>query len=227
MRVLIIEDDRGIAGGLRSGLRALGWVAEHAATLSAARAALASEPYDVVLLDLGLPDGDGLGLLRQLRAAPAGARNGAQTPVLVMTARDAVVSRVAGLDLGADDYVGKPFELDELAARIRAVHRRARGRAQPVLRIGELEIDPAARVVRRAGRAVELSAREFDLLLALAEASPRVLSRAQIEAALYSGDEAPESNTVEVHVHHLRRKLGDPVIRTMRGVGYYVPAPGP
>jgi len=140
-----------------------------------------------------------------------------------MTARDQVASRIAGLDMGADDYVTKPFDPGELAARMRALVRRAAGRAQATLQVGDLQIDPAARTVQRAGLPLELSAREFGVLLALAEARPRVLSRAQIEARLYSWDNALDSNAIEVHVHHLRRKLGDGVIRTLRGVGYFVP----
>ena len=145
-------------------------------------------------------------------------------PVLIMTARDEVASRIAGLDLGADDYLTKPFDPDELAARVRALRRRAAGRAQPTLRYGALEIDPAARTVTRDGRPVELSTREFSILLALMEARPQVLSRAQIEAKLYNWDSALDSNAIEVHVHRLRRKLGEAIIRTVRGVGYFVPA---
>jgi two-component system OmpR family response regulator/two-component system response regulator QseB len=186
--------------------------------------ALAGEPYDVVLLDLGLPDGDGSTLLQRLRATPAGRLPDPGTPVLIMTARDEVASRIAGLDLGADDYLTKPFDPDELAARMRALRRRTAGRAQATLRYGDLEIDPAARTVLRGGVPVELAAREFSVLLALIESRPRVLSRAQIEAQLYNWDSTLESNAIEVHVHRLRRKLGEGLIRTVRGVGYYVPA---
>ncbi len=221
MRVLVVEDDPGITEGLRAGLKRHGCAADFVATLARADAALAVETYDIVLLDLGLPDGDGLALLRRLRAGG----DGAQLPVLVMTARDEVASRIGGLDLGADDYLTKPFDVDELAARMRALRRRSVGRSEPRLQLGAVEIDPAARAVRRDGQAVELTAREFDVLRALAEVRPRVLSRAQIEAALYAFDAAaPDSNAVEVHVHRLRRKLGEGVIRTMRGVGYFVPA---
>jgi len=224
MRVLVVEDDEAIAGALKSHLQAQGWAVDGASGIAAAWAALAVERFDVVLLDLGLPDGDGTELLRRLRHMPAGRLPEAGTPVLIMTARDQVASRIAGLDLGADDYVTKPFDPDELTARMRALQRRSMGRAQPTLSYRELRVDPAGRTVTREGRAVEISAREFAVLLALLESRPRVLSRAQIEERLYSFDQVLESNAIEVHVHHLRRKLGDALIRTVRGVGYYVPA---
>ncbi len=223
MRVLVVEDDRGIAEGLAAHLGRSGHAVDCTATMAAAWNALCSENYEVVLLDLGLPDGDGIELLRRMRHAPEG-RPDPATPVLIMTARDQVASRIQGLDLGADDYLTKPFDPDELAARMRALTRRMAGRAQATIRYGALEIDPAARTVQRAGEAVELSAREFSVLLALMEARPRVLSRAQIEAKLYNWDNALESNAIEVHVHRLRRKLGESLVRTVRGVGYYVPA---
>ncbi len=224
MRVLVVEDDEGIADGLRTTLRQQGAAVDVAPSLSAAWSALRGEAFDVVLLDLGLPDGDGSELLHRVRKTPPGALPDPATPVLIMTARDQVASRIAGLDMGADDYVVKPFDADELAARMRALRRRATGRAQALLRCGELEIDTAARTVNRLGRPVDLSAREFAVLLALADVRPRVLSRPQIEAKLYNFDQVLDSNAIEVHVHHLRRKLGDGVIRTMRGVGYFVPA---
>lgn len=224
MRVLVVEDDAAIAAGLRAHLGAEGWAVDVVAGVRPGWAALAAEPFDVVLLDLGLADGDGTELLRRVRQAPAGRLPDPQTPVLIMTARDQVASRIAGLDLGADDYLTKPFDPGELAARMRALQRRAAGRAQPVIRYKDLEVEPAARTVRRDGRPVELSGREFAVLLALLEASPRVLSRTQIEARLYNFDTQLESNAIEVHVHHLRKKLGEGLIRTVRGVGYYVPA---
>jgi DNA-binding response OmpR family regulator len=224
MRVLVVEDDAGIAAGLADHLARLGCAVDIAASLNGAWAALTAEPFDIVLLDLGLPDAQGTDLLPRLRRAPPGGLPDPATPVLILTARDEVAARIAGLDLGADDYMAKPFDPDELAARMRALRRRAAGRAQPTLRYGDLEIDPASRTVARAGHPVELSAREFSVLLALMEVRPRVLSRAQIEAKLYNWDTALESNAIEVHVHHLRRKLGDGVLRTVRGVGYYVPA---
>lgn len=226
MRVLVVEDDERIADGLAAHLGRLGHAVDAAATLAAGWAALRSEPFDLVLLDLGLPDGDGCTLLARLRAAPADALPDPHTPVLVMTARDEVASRIDALDRGADDYVTKPFDPDELAARMRALRRRAAGRSQALLRHGDLVLDPAARTVVRAGVPVVLSGREFAVLQALLEARPRVLSRQQIEAALYNWDHVLDSNAIEVHVHHLRKKLGEGVIRTLRGVGYFVPDAG-
>jgi two-component system response regulator QseB len=223
MRVLVVEDDEGIATGLQAHLRQLGWAVDVTGGVETAWTALCVEPFDLVLLDLGLRDGDGAEVLRRLRRAPTGRLPDAATPVLIMTARDQVAARIECLDMGADDYVTKPFDVDELAARMRALRRRAVGRAQPQLQYADLAIDPAARTVRRGGAAVELSAREFDLLLVLLEASPHVLSRAQIEAKLYDWDSGPDSNAIEVHIHRLRRKLGEQLIRTVRGVGYFVP----
>ncbi|MEO8151608.1 MAG: response regulator transcription factor [Rhizobacter sp.] len=224
MRVLVVEDDEGIAAGLRGHLRQQSYAVDVAGNVSHAWAALCGEHFDIVLLDLGLPDGDGHELLQRLRQTSPGRLPDAQTPVLIMTARDEVASRIAALDCGADDYVTKPFDPDELAARMRALRRRAAGRAQPTVRCGEVEIDPASRTVNRGGQTVELSAREFAVLLTLVEVRPRVLSRSQIEARLYDWDSTLESNAIEVHVHHLRKKLGEGVIRTLRGVGYFVPA---
>ena len=223
MRILVVEDDEGIAHGLGLALRQDGWAMDVAADVDTAWAALEAEPFDMVLLDLGLGERDGSEVLQRLRQARPGRLPDPATPVLIMTARDEVSSRIAGLDMGADDYLTKPFDAGELAARMRALRRRQAGRAQPVLRWGELEIDPAAREVRRAGRPVELSAREFALLMVLMEARPRVLSRQQIEASLYDWSSLLESNAIEVHVHHLRKKLGEGIIRTLRGVGYFVP----
>ncbi len=227
MRVLVLEDDQRIADGLATHLGRLGHAVDIAGTLAAGWAALRAEPFELVLLDLGLPDGDGSSLLARLRASPAGGLPDPRLPVLVMTARDEVASRIAALDIGADDFVGKPFDPDELAARMRALHRRAAGRSTPLLRHGDLVLDPAARSVTRAGRPLFLSAREFAVLQLLLEVQPRVLSRQQIEAALYNWDHALDSNAIEVHVHHLRKKLGEGVIHTLRGVGYFVPETGP
>ncbi len=223
MRVLVVEDDEGIAEGLKSNLRRHGWAVDAMGRADLAWAALCAEPFDLMLLDLGLADGEGTDLLRRLRQSPGGRLPDPALPVLIMTARDHVASRIENLDLGADDYVTKPFDVDELAARMRALRRRAAGRAQSTLRHGALVIDPAARTVLHDAQPVELSAREFDLLLVLLEASPHVLSRAQIEAKLYNWESGLDSNAIEVHVHRLRRKLGEELIRTVRGVGYFVP----
>lgn len=227
MRLLVVEDDEGIANGLADNLRRHGWAVDITNAMGAAWAALRTEPFDAVLLDLGLPDGDGTQLLRSLRSCKS-ATPDPRTPVLIMTARDTVSDRIEGLDCGADDYVTKPFDFDEVAARLRALKRRAAGRASPLLLHGDLEVDPAARTVCLGGVPVDVSTREFDVLLALLEASPRVLSRAHIEAKLYNWQAALDSNAIEVHVHRLRRKLGEGWIRTVRGVGYFVPeAPPP
>jgi DNA-binding response OmpR family regulator len=220
MRVLIVEDDAGIAGGLAATLRAAGYAVDVCGTLGQASAALQVEAFDLALLDLTLPDGDGLDWLRRLRAG------GHAMPVLIMTARDALADRVAGLDQGADDYLVKPFEPEELLARMRVALRRSEGRAAPVLVHGDLEVDPAAHTVRRAGQTVNLRAKEFALLLALLRASGQVVSRQRLEEALYGFDDSLESNALEVHMHHLRRKLGDGLVKTVRGVGYFVPRPG-
>ncbi len=220
MRVLIVEDDTGIATGLAATLKTAGYAVDVCGTLGQAAAALQVEAFDLVLLDLNLPDGDGIDWLRRLRTG------GQAMPVLIMTARDALPDRVAGLDQGADDYLVKPFEPEELLARMRVALRRSEGRASPVLQHGDLEVDPAGRTVRRAGQSVTLRAKEFALLMVLLRASGQVVTRQRLEEALYGFDEALESNALEVHMHHLRRKLGEGLVKTVRGVGYFVPRPG-
>ena len=230
MRILVVEDDAGIASGLRSNLQQRGYAVDVSDGVASAWSALRAERFDAVLLDLGLVDGDGSELLRRLRLShpAAGAASATlpdpATPVLIVTARDQVHQRIAGLDQGADDYLTKPFDVDELDARLRALLRRAAGRASPTIRLGDIELDPATRTVRQQGKPVEMSPREFSVLL---EARGRVLSRQQIEERLYSWDAAVESNAVEVHIHHLRRKLGSASIQTMRGVGYFMPQEKP
>jgi two-component system, OmpR family, response regulator QseB len=178
--------------------------------------------YDLALLDLGLPRKDGIEILKALR------RSGSSIPVVVITARDALADRIVGLDCGADDYLVKPFDLDELAARVRALSRRAGGRATPLVEHGPLTLDPATREVRVRGKPVSLSGREYALIEALTARPGLVLSRAQLEERLYGWGEEVASNAIEVHIHHLRRKLGPGWIRTLRGVGYalYPPAAG-
>jgi two-component system response regulator QseB len=214
MRLLLVEDDEMIGAAAREGLRQEGHAVDWVRDGAQAEAAAANGVYDLVLLDLGLPRRDGLSVLRSLRA------RGHEVPVLVITARDAVADRVAGLDAGADDYLVKPFDLDELAARVRAVLRRRAGRSSAVLHVGELEVDTAARRVRWKGREVALSAREYALLEALADRPGAFLSRAQLEERLYGWDEEIGSNAVEVHIHALRRKLDPALIRNVRGLGY-------
>ncbi|MCB1625818.1 MAG: response regulator transcription factor [Pseudomonadales bacterium] len=221
MRVLIVEDDLQLGDGLLHGLRAAGFAADWVRDGTAADRSLLAESFSVVVLDLGLPGIDGRDLLQRLRA------RGDRTPVLVLTSRDAVEDRIAGLDGGADDYLVKPVAIAELAARLRALARRAAGEAAPILTIGALQIDPAAHSVCWHGTAVELGTREFAVLEELARNAGRVLSREQLESRLYEWDRALESNAIEVHVHHLRRKLAPELIRTIRGVGYLMPrAPG-
>ncbi|MDP1924624.1 MAG: response regulator transcription factor, partial [Thiobacillus sp.] len=217
----LVEDDRMLGDGLQAGLTQAGYAVDWLRDGDAAVAALSTESFAAVVLDLGLPKRDGLSVLQWLRA-----RHDA-TPVLILTARDQLEDKVRGLDLGADDYVLKPFDLDEIAARLRALVRRAHGRPEPVLSLGEVELDPAARSVTRAGLAVELTPREFDLLQLLLENSGRVLTRRALEEQLYTWNDAVDSNALEVHIHHLRKKLGNELIRTVRGVGYMASAATP
>jgi DNA-binding response OmpR family regulator len=217
MRILVVEDDPLLGDALQVGLRQRGFEADWVRDGVAAQLALAGEPFAAAVLDLGLPRLDGIELLRRERA------RGSRTPVLVLTARDAVEERVRGLDSGADDYVVKPVDLDELAARLRALVRRSRGEPAPLLEIGPLRLDPASRSVVFRGQPVELQAKEFNLLQELMSNAGRVLSREQLASRLYAWGDEVESNAVEVHVHHLRRKLAPALIRTVRGVGYVLP----
>ncbi len=204
-----------IRAALKQDGSAVDWVRDG----RSAESTLATEQFDLVLLDLGLPQRDGLEILRAMRLRHD------QTPVIVLTARDALQDRVAGLDAGADDYLVKPFELEELAARIRAVTRRKAGRAEPAIEVGDVRLDPSMRQVTRGGEPVVLSAREYAVLEALMSRPGAILSRAQLEDRLYGWGDAIESNAVSVYVHQLRRKLGSDFIRNVRGVGYYVGRP--
>jgi DNA-binding response OmpR family regulator len=208
------EDDLVLGDGLRAGLRQLGFQVDWVRDGVAAERELSACVYSAAVLDLGLPFKDGLTVLQALRARKI------NTPVLVLTARDAVPDRIQGLDMGADDYVVKPVDLHELGARLRSLVRRAHGQVQETLRSGPLVMDLAARHVSLEGEAVALSTREFDLLHALMLNAGRVMSREQLEQQLYSWGYEVESNAVEVHIHHLRRKLYPDVIQTVRGVGY-------
>jgi len=216
MRILLVEDDAMIGKTLQQALQQDGYAVDWVSDGRAAQAAIAAadDAYAMVLLDLGLPKKDGIELLRDLR------RQGNRIRVLVVTARDAVADRVAGLDAGADDYLTKPFSLDELGARMRALLRRDVAREDNVLRHGDLALDTATHAVTKNGRPVDLSAREFTLLAALLERPGAALSKAQLEERMYRWGDEVESNAVEVHIHNLRKKLGSETIRTLRGVGY-------
>ena len=221
MRILLVEDDDLLAAGIRDTLEralyAVEWVPDGAQAL----AALKSNTFDLVVLDLGLPKVDGVEVLRQVRG------EGGTVPVIVLSARDTAPDRVLGLDAGADDYLVKPFDVDELLARVRAQQRRQRGAAVNVIEHGPLRLDPAALTVTFEGRPVALQRREFMLLQKLLQSAGQVLSRAQLEDSLYGWDSGVESNSVDVHIHKLRRKLYPEVIRTVRGVGYIADPPQP
>jgi two-component system response regulator QseB len=221
MRILIVEDDPLLGKGLETGLRQDGYATDLVRDAAAAEHALGVEQFDLMVLDLGLPGRDGLSLLRDLRHA------GICIPVLILTARDGVMDRVAGLDAGGDDYLVKPFDLDELSARIRALARRGHGRADPVLRAGDLELDTAGRRAVLAGHPLCLSPKEIALLEALMAEVDRAVPRSRLQATAYGWGEEVESNALEVHIHNLRRKLGKGRILTVRGVGYrLIPVPG-
>ncbi len=217
MRILLVEDDKLLGDGVQAGLVQSGFIVDWVRDGIAGELALKTGEYAGVVLDLGLPRLSGLDLLERLR------RGGNKVPVLILTARDRVEDRVQGLDGGADDYVIKPFDLPELAARLRALVRRASGEAAPKLQVAGVELDPASRRVNFRGREIELSLREFALLQELMLNAGRVLSREQLAQRLYSWGEEIESNAIEVHVHHLRRKLAPELLRTVRGVGYLMP----
>ena len=217
MRLLLVEDDALLGDGLRAGLKQAGFGVDWVRDGEAARLALEAEPFGAVVLDLGLPRLSGLDLLKCVR----GEKNA--VPILILTARDAVADRIAGLDAGADDYLVKPCDLGELAARLRALVRRAAGQATPVVEVGSLRLDPAAHAASYNGRPLELSAKEFALLHELAREAGRVLSKEQLVQRLYPWGEEIESNAIEVHIHHLRRKLSAEAIVTLRGVGYMFP----
>ncbi len=217
MRVLVIEDDALLGDAIQAGLKQSGYAVDWMKDGVSAEHALATGPYAAMVLDLGLPRLSGLEVLRRLRG-----RNN-PLPVLILTATDAVEDRIRGLDAGADDYLGKPFDMGELAARLRAMIRRAGGKTGPVLQVAGIELDPAAHRVLYRSKPVELSAREFAVLHALMLNAGKVLSRARIEEQLYAWGDEIESNAVEVYIHHLRRKLFPGLIETIRGVGYLVP----
>jgi two-component system OmpR family response regulator/two-component system response regulator QseB len=217
MRILLVEDDPELGDGLTVGLRQAGFAVDWLRDGNSADQALQSESFDLVVLDLGLPRLSGMDVLNRARG------RGLTVPILILTARDATGDKVSGLDAGADDYLVKPIDLDELSARIRALTRRSAGRAAPLLTRGELVVDLAAHRVTLAGDEIELSSREYSLLQMLLENAGRVLTRTQLEQSVYGWRDEPDSNALEVHIHHLRKKLGGDLIRTLRGVGYTIP----
>lgn len=214
MRLLLVEDDAPLAGALIQALREQGFAVNHVTRGDDALRAATDDPPDLMVLDLGLPGLDGLDVLRRLRTA------GSRVPILLLTARDALTDKVTGLDLGADDYLPKPFEMQELEARVRALGRRLGNAGSSIITLGDLQLDTASMQVHKAGAPVELSRREYMLLNALAEHPGRVLTRHALENKLYAWGEEIASNALEVHIHHLRRKLGQDRILTVRGVGY-------
>lgn len=221
MHILVVEDDPVLADGLKVGLGLAGATVDTVSTCGDARVALSTMSFDAMVLDVMLPDGSGLNLLAMLRRA------GETTPTLLLTALDDTQDRIRGLDVGADDYLGKPFDLDELAARVRAIVRRASGRAAALMRCGDVVLDPAALTATVRNEPVSLSRREFAVLSALMERPGMIRSRADIEERLYGWQEEVESNAVEVHIHNLRAKIGRAAIETVRGLGYRMKSDAP
>jgi len=226
MRILVVEDDTLLGDAIQAGLKQAGYAVDWMKDGIAAEQALTTEAYAAVVLDLGLPRLSGLELLRRLRSLPTTSNNiqsNQDVPVLILTAMDTVDDRIKGLDAGADDYLPKPFDMGELGARLRALIRRASGKSDSMLKVGELRLDPATHQVSFHDNPVELSSREFALLYALMLNAGKVLSRTQLEEQLYAWGEEIESNAVEVHIHHLRRKIFPELVQTIRGVGYLIP----
>ena len=219
MRILLIEDDPGLGGAVRDQIAAEGHVPDLAPTLAYARDLLATMPYDLILLDLGLPDGRGIDFLRSLRA------KGSVTPVMILTAHDRITERIEGLNAGADDYMVKPFDLAELSARIAAVARRYAGNPNPLITLGRLEIDLAAHAIHGPDGQIDLSQREWIIFEALLQRPGQIVSKSQIEDQIYAFDSEVESNTIEVYVSRLRKKLGKDVVQTLRGLGYRLGTP--
>ncbi len=219
MRILLVEDDSLLGDGIQKSLSHLGFTVDWMRDGIQGENALTSEEYAAVVLDIGLPRQDGLALLQSVR------NKGLRTPVLILTARDSKLDKLKGFGLGADDYVVKPLDMEELAARLRALIRRSAGRASSRIRLGNVEIDPDERLVWRDGKLVELSAREFAVLELLVQNAGRVLTRAQLEQSIYGWGDGADSNTIEVFIHFLRKKLGNDFIQTLRGIGYTVGRP--
>lgn len=219
MRILLIEDDPGLGNAVRDQIAAEGHMPDLAPTLSYARDLLATMPYDLILLDLGLPDGRGIDFLKALRA------KGSATPVMILTAHDRITERIEGLNAGADDYMVKPFDLAELSARIAAVARRYAGNPNPLITLGALKIDLAAHAIHGPKGQIDLSQREWIIFEALLQRPGQIVSKSQIEDQIYAFDSEVESNTIEVYVSRLRKKLGKDVVQTLRGMGYRLGTP--
>ncbi|MCF6234790.1 MAG: response regulator transcription factor [Gammaproteobacteria bacterium] len=217
MRILLVEDDPQLGDGIRTGLHQAGYIVDWLQDGLSALHSLEVENFDMVVLDLGLPRLDGISVLKKIRTS------GNDVPVLILTARDTVADRVNGLDSGADDYLLKPFDLDELCARVRALSRRHSGRASSLIKYLDIILNPVDRSLRKNGENITLSTREFNILQIFLENIGRVLSRERIEESLFGWDDSLESNATEVHIHHLRKKLGKELIVTIRGVGYMIP----
>ncbi len=222
MRILVVEDDILLGDAIQVGMTQAGYAVDWIRDGVQADQALSTEPYAAAILDLGLPGLSGLEILRNQRS-----RVDLKIPILILTARDTVDDRIKGLDSGADDYLVKPFDMNELAARVRALIRRAGGFASSVISVAGIELDPAAHTVKNRGEGVDLSGREFTVLQALMLNAGKVMTRTQLEDRLYAWGNEVESNTIEVHIHHLRRKLGTDLIKTIRGVGYLIPLTQP
>jgi len=214
MRLLLIEDNESIGKGLHTGLKLAGYAVDWVKDGDMALSAFRTGEYDIAVLDLGLPKRSGIEVLQEIRS------HGKELPVLILTAKDSTDDKILGLDSGADDYMLKPFEFDELKARLRALIRRSSGRANPILKYADIEIDPASHTVSKNGEVVDLSPKAFEIFLTLVENQGRVMSRNRLEESMYSWKDEIESNAVEVHIHQIRKKLGSKVIRTIRGVGY-------
>ena len=219
MQILLVEDDQSLAAGLCKALRSEGFVVNHVAEGKAALHAVSVEPPDIVVLDLGLPDMDGLDVLKSIRSS------GSVIPILILTARTSIDARVSGLDSGADDYLPKPFEIPELIARLRVIERRLSSTQESKIEVGDVTLDTISRQVFFKGEPVELARREYTVLKSLVENCGKIRTREQLESNLYSWGEEVSSNAIEVHVHHLRKKFGSTFIKTVRGVGYTVRKP--
>lgn len=216
MRILVIEDDEILGDGITHGLVGDGYSVDLVDTLKNAHIAIDAQKYDLIILDIGLPDGNGLDFLKEIR------EDGIKTSVLILTAYASVIDRIKGLDSGADDYLAKPFDLRELFARIRALRRRAAGIASPKIEVGDVSLSPSSKKVKKNGVLIDIAPKEFAILQTLMEKSGKVLSKTQIEDSLYGWNMEVESNTVEVHIHGIRKKLGKDFIKTIRGVGYII-----